>query len=117
MQQGTIIDYRIRWRWVPLRWRTEIIEWEPPHRFVDVQVRGPYKFWHHTHSFEARGEGTLMTDHVRYRLRWGPIGRWLHGRVVRPDLEAIFDFRRQRIADHCSAPVISPSAAQMLEGF
>lgn len=117
MQQGTIIDYRIRWRWLPLRWRTEIVDWDPPHRFVDLQLRGPYKLWHHTHTFVPQGDGTLMTDCVRYQLGWGPLGRWMHRWYVAKDLEAIFDYRRQRIADHFSAPVVSASAARMLEDF
>src|SRR5512139_2675181 len=62
MRVGTLIDYRIRVRGVPLRWRTEIAEWEPPHRFVDVQLHGPYTLWHHTHTFEERDGGTLCAD-------------------------------------------------------
>lgn len=117
MRQGTLIDYRIRWRWVPLRWQSQITSWDPPHGFVDEQVRGPYKLWHHTHNFIEKGEGTLMVDRVRYRLPLGPVGRVLHAWVVQKDLAAIFDFRRQRVADYYSAPIISPSAARMLEGF
>ena len=48
---GTWIEYRLRWRRMPLRWTTLIEAWEPPHRFVDSQVRGPYRLWHHTHTF------------------------------------------------------------------
>ena len=65
MKPGALIDYRIRVHGLPIRWRTEITEWNPPHRFVDVQIRGPYTLWHHTHSFEERDHGTLCRDHVR----------------------------------------------------
>src|SRR5262249_43066673 len=68
---GPVIEYRLRWHVVPLRWTTLIEEWEPPHRFVDTQLRGPYRFWQHTHTFEARAGGTLIRDRVRYRLPLG----------------------------------------------
>ena len=54
---GTLIEYRLRWRRMPLRWTTIIEAWEPPHRFVDTQLQGPYRLWHHTHTFEAQMGG------------------------------------------------------------
>ena len=91
MHAGQVIDYRIRIRGIPVRWRTEIAEWEPPHRFVDVQIKGPYRLWHHTHRFEERDGGTLCVDDVHYR----PIGGALVDRLfVRRDVESIFAFRR-----------------------
>lgn len=96
MHPGALIDYRIRFHGFPLRWRTEITEWEPPLRFVDVQRRGPYTLWHHTHVFEERDGGTLCRDVVRYR----PRGGWLIDRLlVRRDVERIFAFRRERLLD------------------
>lgn len=104
MRAGTRIQYRIRWGLVPMRWTTLIEEWEPPHRFVDRQIKGPYKLWHHEHRFEAVPEGTKVTDVIRYALPLGPIGRLMHRFSVRRDLEKIFDHRRTRIeellADH-----------------
>lgn len=97
MAEGALIDYRIRWKIVPLCWRSRIESWQPPHRFVDTQVRGPYRLWHHTHTFEPDGAGTRMTDVVRYRLRLGPLLSPLHPLLIRPDLEAIFDYRREAI--------------------
>lgn len=94
MRAGLLIDYRIRVHGIPIRWRTEIAEWHPPHRFVDIQLRGPYTLWHHTHSFEERDGGTLCVDTVRYRPRGGALTNWL---FVRRDVERIFDFRRQRL--------------------
>ncbi len=96
MRPGTIIDYRIRVHGVPIRWRTEIAEWQPPHRFVDVQLRGPYILWHHTHTFEERDGGTLCGDQVRYWPRGGALMNWL---FVRRDVERIFRYRQQRMKE------------------
>lgn len=97
MGTGTFLQYRLRLRGVPVQWRTLIQDWEPPHRFVDVQVRGPYALWHHTHTFAAVPEGTLMTDTVRYAIGFGPLGELARRAVVDRDLEAIFDFRAERV--------------------
>ncbi len=98
MGQGTLIRYRLRVRRVPVSWLTQITEWDPPHRFVDEQLEGPYALWHHTHTFEPVGDGdTLMRDVVRYRIGFGPLGGLAHRLVVRRDVEAIFDFRAERI--------------------
>ena len=99
MGAGTLIEYRLRWRHMPLRWTTIIEAWEPPHRFVDTQLRGPYRLWHHTHTFEARMGGTLIRDEVRYRLPLGRLGVALHRLGIRRDLEAIFDDRARRVRE------------------
>jgi ligand-binding SRPBCC domain-containing protein len=96
MRPGTLIDYRVRVHGVPFRWRTEISEWQPPHRFVDVQLRGPYTLWHHTHSFEERDGGTLCLDQVRYRPRGGVLVNWL---FVQRDVARIFRYRQQRLGE------------------
>jgi len=96
MRAGTLIDYRIRVHGIPIRWRTEIAEWQPPHRFVDVQLRGPYTLWHHTHTFEERDGGTLCGDQVRYRPRGGALMNWL---FVRQDVEKVFRYRQQRMQE------------------
>lgn len=97
--QGALIDYWLRWRGLPIRWRTRIAAWDPPHRFEDVQVRGPYRQWRHTHLFEAVGQGTRMTDVVHYSLPLGFLGAWAHRLVVARDLEEIFAFRAQRVTN------------------
>lgn len=96
MRPGSLIDYRIRVHGVPIGWRTEIVEWAPPHRFVDVQLRGPYTLWHHTHVFKELNGGTLCVDDVRYRPRGGTLINWL---FVRRDVEKIFHYRQQRLLD------------------
>ena len=99
MRVGTHIQYRLRVRGLPVSWQTLIQAWEPPHRFVDVQIRGPYALWHHTHEFVATadGTGTLMTDRVRYAVGFGPLGSLAVRALVRRDVEAIFAFRREAI--------------------
>ena len=96
MRPGTLIDYRIRVHGFPIRWRTEITVWDPPHRFVDVQLHGPYTLWHHTHTFEERDGGTLCLDQVRYHPRGGALVNWL---FVRRDVERIFQYRQQRMQE------------------
>ena len=98
MRPGALIDYRLKLHGVPVRWRTRIETFEPPHVFVDMQVSGPYRLWHHTHVFERDGRGgTLMRDRVRYALPLWPLGELAHLAFVRRDLRRIFDFRRQAI--------------------
>lgn len=100
MAPGALIRYRLRVRGVPVGWLTAIREWDPPHRFVDEQRRGPYALWHHTHSFEALGDqSTLMRDVVRYALPLGPLGELAHRLFVARDIEAIFDYRERRVAE------------------
>lgn len=94
---GTELRYRLSWHGVPVSWTTRIRRWEPPTRFVDIQLSGPYKLFHHTHRFEAADGGTRMTDVVRYRLPLGCLGRAVNTLKVRRDLERIFDYRRERI--------------------
>lgn len=99
MRPGTLIDYRLKLHGVPVRWRTRIEQWEPPVRFVDVQVSGPYALWEHTHTFEPDGgEAVVIGDEVRYALPLGPLGRIAHALFVGRDLERIFDFRQKAVA-------------------
>lgn len=95
MTAGTLIDYRIRLHGIPMRWQTEITDWEPPIRFVDAQRRGPYRRWIHTHTFEARDGGTLCRDHVEYAV---PGGRLVERLFVRSQVRRIFAYRRDVLA-------------------
>ena len=107
MRVGALIDYSLKVRGLPLRWRTEIIEYDPPHRFVDVQLKGPYRLWHHTHTFErvapthAAPESTIIRDQVQYLLpsiAFGPIASMVNAALVRPDLERVFAYRAGRVS-------------------
>jgi hypothetical protein len=94
MRAGALIDYRIRIHGIPIRWMTEITQWNPPHSFEDVQLRGPYSLWQHTHTFEERDNGTACIDNVRYRPRGGALTNWL---FVRRDIEQIFQYRKKQL--------------------
>jgi len=97
MGPGMKIVHEIRWFGLPLRWETLIEEYNPPHGFVDTQVRGPYKYWRHRHSFEEAPGGTLMRDHIRYGLPFGPLGTVTHWLIVKRQLKRIFDYRGRKI--------------------
>lgn len=92
LHTGALLDYRLRLHGVPIRWRTEISVWEPPVRFCDRQLRGPYLQWEHTHTFTEVPGGTLMEDNVLYRVPGGALVNWL---LVQRDLRQIFEFRQQ----------------------
>jgi len=97
--EGTVLDYRLRLRGFPIRWRSRIDVWDPPRAFVDVQLRGPYKAWRHTHEFEPLDGGTVVRDVVRYELRCGALGEWIAGRRVAEELSFIFAYRRTRLVE------------------
>ena len=97
MRSGALIDYRIRLRGIPARWTSLIEVWAPNARFVDVQVRGPYRLWRHEHTFEAESGGTRVADRVEYALPFFPFGEIVHRFLVRPDLDRIFSFRSAAI--------------------
>lgn len=98
MKPGALIDYTISLHGVPIKWRTLIESYDPGHSFVDTQLKGPYSLWHHTHTFlDTSDGGTLVHDHVRYRLPLGPLGRLAHSIFVKRQLEAIFAHRFQVI--------------------
>ncbi|MDY0109691.1 MAG: SRPBCC family protein [Candidatus Krumholzibacteria bacterium] len=99
MRNGALIDYVIKLGPLPLHWRTLITCYEPPFRFIDEQLQGPYAFWHHTHQFDELPDGgTRLGDIVRYLLPLGPFGEIAHILAVRRQLAQIFDHRRRVIA-------------------
>jgi len=99
IRRGTLIDYRLKLRGLPLKWRTEISVWNPPFEFVDRQLRGPYTQWIHRHTFtELDSNKTLIEDEVRYRLPLQPLGDIVHF-VVWRELNHIFDYRQKTVAE------------------
>lgn len=98
ISQGSLIDYRLKLFGVGFGWQTLISVWEPPFLFVDQQVRGPYRLWHHTHRFVQNFDGTEVTDHVEYQLPLWPIGE-IALPIVRRQVNRIFDYREQVIRE------------------
>lgn len=108
MREGAEIEYSIRIRGLPVRWRTLISEWNPPHAFTDQQLRGPYRWWRHRHAFEDRGATTVMHDTVEYGIPGGPA---VHALAVKRDLLSIFTYRSGRAAELFGAvpsPALKP---------
>lgn len=98
MKKGARIDYSLRLYGIPLKWQTEISEWEPPFFFVDTQLAGPYERWIHTHTFEEEDGGTRMSDRVDFIPRGGRLISPLVARFfVRREVEKIFNFRKEAI--------------------
>lgn len=104
---GAKIDYRLRVHGLPIKWQSLISEWDPPFSFVDEQVVGPYKLWHHRHVFEATPDGTLVRDIVRYVA---PGGYLVDRFFVRPDLDKIFEYRHQKLREIFNVPDESPAS-------
>jgi len=98
MTAGAVLDYRLRWLALPLRWRAVVREFDPPYRFLDVQVLGPYARWEHRHRFLEADGGTVIEDRVVYRLPLGALGRAAHALFVGRQLRAAWDYRTARVA-------------------
>lgn len=96
MASGTLIDYRLKLRGIPVRWQSRISRWDPPRAFVDEQTRGPYRRWHHEHRFESVDGGTKCLDLVDYEVYGGAL---MHALLVRRDLLKIFAYRQSRLAE------------------
>jgi ligand-binding SRPBCC domain-containing protein len=104
IRKGALIDYKLKMRGLPVKWRTEISVWDPPHKFVDQQLKGPYKQWIHHHTFtELESNKTLIEDEVRYRLPMEPLVDIAHFFVVR-ELNYIFDYRQKAVAEILQRP-------------
>ena len=99
LEKGTLIDYKLKINAVPVRWRTLIKTWSPPHSFSDFQIKGPYTKWFHTHTFESLGEGTLMEDVVIYKLPFGFLGRLTALWYVKKDVNKIFNYRFDKVEE------------------
>jgi ligand-binding SRPBCC domain-containing protein len=107
MQKGTLIDYKLRLHGIPIKWRTEIIEWDPPFRFVDHQIKGPYRSWVHTHLFQEQDGGTRMEDLVEYSIPLPFLDSLANWIFIEPDLDKIFNYRKEKIAQNYGVQFIS----------
>ncbi|GIL17416.1 MAG: hypothetical protein BroJett040_11670 [Oligoflexia bacterium] len=98
IQSGTLIEYQLKMRGIPLRWRAKFIEWNPCDHFTELQEKGPYSYWRHEHIFEDMGPGTLMIDRVQYRLPFGLLGGLISGTSISRDMQIAFQYRRQKLS-------------------
>lgn len=98
MTPGTLIDYKLKVRGMPIRWRTLIATWDPPNKFTDEQLKGPYRRWHHTHTFTDEDGGTRCDDLVQYMPPGGLLAPVINKLFVQRDVEAIFAYRAQVLA-------------------
>ncbi len=96
MLPGTRIDYRLKLRGIPIRWQSEITEWNPPYAFADEQRRGPYRLWRHKHTFDETENGVVVGDSVEYAV-WG--NALINKFFVRPDIEKIFAYRSAQLEE------------------
>lgn len=96
MAEGLLIDYKLRVKGLPIRWASRICVWDPPRRFADEQMRGPYKWWHHEHTFESIEGGTVARDCVHYGVTGGAL---VHAMFVEPDLRKIFSYRHTKMVE------------------
>jgi ligand-binding SRPBCC domain-containing protein len=92
MKPGTHIRYKLRLHGLPISWESEITAWDPPHRFIDEQLSGPYRLWRHEHRFVSQDGGTQVSDHVDYAVIGGSL---INSLFVAPDVRRIFDYRTQ----------------------
>ena len=106
MRQGTRIEYNIRWLGLPMYWRTNILEYQPPYRFIDEQEQGPYQLWQHHHLFEQTEEGIKVRDYVEYALPFGLLGRLTHAVLVKNQLRGILHYRQQKLKQLIGARTI-----------
>jgi ligand-binding SRPBCC domain-containing protein len=97
IQEGTTIEYKLTLHGIPIEWISEISDYSPPRYFTDRQVKGPYKKWVHTHTFDEVRGGSLIGDQVYYEMPLGPIGRMAHWYFVENDLKDIFQYRRRKL--------------------
>lgn len=97
MGEGTLLDYQLKLHGIPVRWQTQITNWNPPFQFVDVQLRGPYRKWVHTHTFTSQNNGTLVKDSVEYAVSGFFLEPLIHKYFIEPDLTRIFEYRQKQL--------------------
>ena len=98
MKDGAVFDYQVKVFGIPNRWTTYISDYQPPHRFADIQLKGPNSYWHHVHQFESVDGGTKVTDHIHYLLPLGILGVIANYLVMTPIIKALFAHRLKVVA-------------------
>ena len=106
--EGKIISYKIRpFKMINLNCVTEISQVKEGFYFVDNQIFGPYKMWHHEHHFKSNGDGTTdIIDKVKYKLPFYILGRLMHKIFIKRKLVNIFMFRQKQINNLFNNPLL-----------
>ena len=114
LSAGAVLDYRLAWWGIPLRWRAFVREYDPPFRFLDVQLRGPCARWEHRHRFlrEREGDATTIEDRIVYRLPAGPLGRLAHAVAARRAIAETWRFRTHALRERVG-PLIGDPALRL----
>lgn len=99
MRNGTLLDYRLKLHGIPVKWKTQIVQWNPPFQFVDLQLRGPYRKWVHTHTFVEKDNGTVVEDLVNYSVPGFFLEPLIHKYFIEPDISRIFEYRRSQLSE------------------
>lgn len=104
IEEGTVIQYKLKLLGFTLGWVSKIIDFNPPAEFKDIQLKGPYSYWRHTHTFEIEGSGTRIKDRVEYAVPGGPLEPLIHYFLVKNQLKKIFDYRTRKIKEIFGSP-------------
>lgn len=99
LRSGTLLHYRLKLHGIPVKWQTQIVEWNPPFHFVDLQLRGPYRKWVHTHTFVEKDNGTVIEDNVTYAVPGFFLEPLINKWFVEPDIIRIFEYRRNQLTE------------------
>ena len=100
MEENAEFIYIIKFHNIPLYWKTRIVKYEPPYLFIDEQLKGPYKKWIHTHTFEEKGDSTIMYDKVEYDLYGGFLKSIINKVSVERSVKKIFEYRKKVIGEY-----------------
>ncbi len=98
IEEGTRINYRFSFHGIPMKWQSKIVYWKPDSKFSDLQMKGPYEYWRHTHEFTEKNNGTLIRDCVHYKIPMSFAIDWATKGWIRKNLEAVFNYRRHTLA-------------------
>jgi ligand-binding SRPBCC domain-containing protein len=97
IRENSEFEYSIKWMGIKMQWKSRIVHFHPPERFTDIQIKGPYRSWVHHHILEEVPEGTRMKDEITYTIPF--IALPLHSVIVKKQLEDIFHYRAEKIAE------------------
>ena len=61
--------------------------------FSDRMIKGPFGAWNHQHTFESKGESTIVNDHVEYKLPLHFLTGWTAPFTVKPRMNQMFRYR------------------------